>query len=98
MLSNVGFPPTMMGLAKSNSTSTLLSAIAICWVVSSVASGEPGLLTDMVLPPVIRLAWRAATSSNGLPKRSAGSPLVGGVASAPSSGIQAALGPVRTFG
>ena len=56
MLSNVGFLPTMMGLAKSNSTSTLLSAIAISWVVSSVASGEPGLLTGMALPPVIRLA------------------------------------------
>ena len=56
MLSNVGFMPTMMGLAKSSSTSTLLSAMAICCVVSSMASGERGLFTDIALPPVIRLA------------------------------------------
>ena len=97
MLSKVGLLPTIIGLAKSSSTSTLLSAMAISWVVSSMALGDAVLLTGITLPPVTRLAWRAATSSSGLPNRSAGSPLVRG--SVPeSSGTQVALGPVLTSG
>ena len=56
MLSKVGFTPTMIGLAKSSSTSTLFSAIAISCVVSSMASGEAVLPTGITLPPVMRLA------------------------------------------
>ena len=97
MLSKVGFLPTMIGLAKSSSTSTLFSAIAISCVVSSIALGEAVLSTGITLPPVTRLACRAATSSRGLPNRSAGSPLTRGAASE-SSGIQAALGPALTSG
>ena len=93
----MGLRPTAIGRAKSNSTSTLLSAMAISCVVSSIWSGDWALRTRITLPPVIRLACLAATSSRGLPNKSAGSPLARCVESA-SSAVQVALGPALTSG